>query len=169
MNSRYVDWQKEYQRDTWEYVGRDALVKTHGEYSRGNPDGVEADDGYPMMNFAYPLNNDDVSLEKIVEVCEKTNCTVIYNNEDDRYYLALTGGGMDLTQDIALAYMIADGCIEWDMLRDVYIDAPLSVSKNEYKMILTELQRQLQISISNYQSQLKRVNQNLESILDKKD
>lgn len=168
MNSRYVNWSEEYQRETWDYIGRDAMLQTYGEYSDNNPKGVDVDTGYPMMNYAYPLYNSDPGLEKIIEVCERTNCTVAYNNDEERYYLALTGGGMDLTQDIALAYIIADGCIEWDMLRDVYIDSPISVSPKDYSKILTELKRQLVISINSYKDQLSRVNENLEKIADTK-
>jgi len=64
----------------------------------------EADGYTPMMNYAYPLPNyngiygyDQLSLEEIGSVC--------LVDIGGLYYLALTGGGMDLSQDICLGYI----------------------------------------------------------------
>ena len=157
MKSVFVDWHKEYNSDRWDFVGRSTLLNHRGEWSENNQDGVDADDGYPIYNFAYPLFKSDVSEEEILAVCEKTNCTVVLNNQDDKYYLSLTGCGMDMSQDIALAYMIVDGCIDWDFLEDVYIEGPFSVSRENYHKILAELKRQLSISIDSQKTKLDRV------------
>lgn len=109
-----------------------------------------------MMNFAYPLFSEP-DEEKITKVCEETACTVVYNLQDDNYYLVLTGGGMDMSQSIALAYIIADGCIEWDMLENVYISGAFSVSEEDYRIILKEMERQLAISINNQTRKLEEV------------
>jgi hypothetical protein len=110
----------------------------------------DPDAGYPMVNCAYPLeyfNGDEKTIRRITR---NTNCTVIYNFDEGRYYLALTGAGMDLSQDIAKAYMLAQGFIPWDMLYDVYKAGPLSVSKTWYQTILLQLRAQLvsQITIN---------------------
>ena len=157
MKSIYVDWMKEFSKDNWEFVGRRALEDGRGEWADDNPDGINEDEGYPIYNFAYPLFRDQIDDQVILRVCEETNCTVVYSNERDKYYLALTGCGMDFTQDIALAYLIADGCIDWDMLSDVYIAGPLSVGRKEYLRILRELDRQLKISIGNQKRRLEEV------------
>jgi hypothetical protein len=81
--------------------------------------------------------------------------------QDDTYYLALTGGGIDLSQSIALAYILCDGCIAWDMLEDIYISGAFSVSEEEYQIILKELERQLEISIGNHKAKLKKVREQL--------
>jgi hypothetical protein len=112
------------------------------------------------MNYAYPLFSEP-DEEKIAKICEETSCTVVYNLQDDTYYLALTGGGMDLSQSIALAYIIADGCIEWELLNDVSISGAFSVSEEEYQIILKELERQLSISIGNHKAKLKKVREQL--------
>lgn len=158
MKSIHIDWASEWGKDKWDFVGRSALESIRGEWSEDNQDGINEDDGYPMMNYAYPLFSSEISEEKILDVCDNTSCTVVYNNEDDTYYLSLTGGGRDLSQDIALAYIIVDGCIDWDMLQDVYISGALSVSKENYFRILNELKRQLGIQIGNFQERLNRVN-----------
>jgi len=61
----------------------------------------ESIDGYePIYNYVYQLQTTP-SEETILKIALKTNCCVMYNNEDDKYYLSLTGCGMDLSQDIA--------------------------------------------------------------------
>jgi hypothetical protein len=68
---------------------------------------------------------------------------------------------MDLSQSIALAYIIADGCIDWDLIENVYISGAFSVSEEEYQTILKEMERQLTISIDNHKAKLKKVREQL--------
>ena len=161
MKSVFVDWTNENICQKWEFVGRDVLLEKKGERSEKNQNGIDEDDGYPIYNFAYPLFKNRIDKDDIFKACEETNCTVVYNTEDDRYYLALTGCGMDLSQDIASAYIIVDGCIDWDFLDSVYISKPLSVSKPNYFKILKELERQLRITIENSQSKLNEISSKL--------
>ena len=149
-------------RDNWEFVGRQVLEEARGEWAEDNPNGVDEDEGYPIYNYAYPLFRDEIGDETVLKVCEKTNCTVVYNRQDGRYYLALTGCGMDMSQCIALAYLIVDGCIDWDMLKDVYIAGPLSVGKEAYGRILSELDRQLGLAVGNLQTRHEEVKKRLE-------
>ena len=72
---------------------------------------------------------------------------------------------MNLSQDIALAYIIADGCIEWDMIENVSVSGAFSVSKEDYQIILSELERQLTISIDNQTRKLKEVTEQLKNDL----
>ena len=61
---------------------------------------VPSGDG-PMMNYFYPLPNlDESDAAKLVDTCL---CVVAVGDETG---LALTGGGMDLTWEIAEAYML---------------------------------------------------------------
>ncbi len=161
MKSMYVDWMSEFSKDDWEFVGRRVLRETHGEWSEDNPEGVSDDDGYPIYNFAYPLYSDQIDDQVILRVCEETGCTVVYRECEDKYYLALTVCGMDRSQDIALAYLIADGCIDWDMLEDVYLAGPLSVGKKDYLGLLRELDRQMKIAMGNLESRHKEVKEKL--------
>lgn len=167
MKSMHVDWASEYCNDTWEFVGRHVLEEEKGLWSADNPEGISEDDGYPIYNYAYPLFSDSIENKLILRVCEETNCTIVCDTKDDSYYLALTGCGMDLSQDIALAYMIVDGCIDWDFLESVYISGPLSVSKSNYIKILKELERQFDVSIHNHKSRLNQVKEKLLDYSDK--
>ncbi len=157
MKSMHVDWSKEFGGSTYEFVGRRVMEEKKGEWSEENHDGLSGDDEMPMMNYAYPIFNDSPTDKEIFKVCDNTNCTVVYNTDKDCYYLALTGGGMDLSQDIAYAYMLIDGCIDWDMLNEVYKSGPLSQGKSVYLKIMKELKRQYKTKIDNYTRDLQTV------------
>ncbi|MDD5599745.1 MAG: hypothetical protein PHV82_17505 [Victivallaceae bacterium] len=175
MKSIHVDWSDENIYQYWDFVGAEIVYHKenlrlqqcpHGNHNLEHcfecncfPD-ERRNDNLPSMNFAYPLEFEP-SEDIIYRVCNETNCTVVRQISSDYYFLALTGGGMNLSQDIALAYIIAEGCIQWEMLEDVYIGGPFSVSKEKYQLILTELRRQLKVSISNQISKLREVKKQL--------
>ncbi|MCK4983736.1 MAG: hypothetical protein KAS17_12475, partial [Victivallaceae bacterium] len=175
MKSTYVNWSSEDAYRIWDFVGAELMYNKELEKlshcSHGNkekeychtcecyPDDTHQDNK-PVVNYVYPLFSKP-DEEKIIKVCEETSCTVVYNSQDDNYYLALTGCGMNLSQDIALAYIIADGCIEWDFIENVCISGAFSVSKEDYQIILSELERQLTISIDNQTRKLKEVTEQL--------
>lgn len=160
MKVRFVNWTVAYNSEEWEFSGAEAMFYDAEERQENgedvNPD-LAYDENIPILNFIYPLYSKSLSQEKILEVCSRTACTVIFDKMSDSYYLALTGAGMDFSQDIALAYIIADGCIDWDFLEEVYVDGPLSLSREDYEIVLKELKRQLAISICNRQDRLGRV------------
>lgn len=66
---------------------------------------MEDEEWIPMMNFIYPLPDDWTPPENIKKLFEDIALTVVYVIEDDQYYLALTGGGMDLSWDICKAHI----------------------------------------------------------------
>ncbi len=142
MESRYVDWWEAFKGNEWDCLGRHVMEEKNGEWSEDNPEGLEGDDYVPIYNYAYPLGLSSLDENKIIRICTETSCTLAYNTEEDSLYLALCGCGMDLSQDIALAYMIAYsygneeyGRIPDHMLFDVYKLSPLSVSKEQFKHI----------------------------------
>jgi hypothetical protein len=142
MESRYVDWREAFKGDEWDCLGRYLMEEQKGEWSENSPEGLEGDDYIPIYNFAYPLDLDCLDEDKIIRICTETSCTVVKNMEEDSLYLALCGCGMDFSQSIALAYMIAYareyeryGRIPDHMLFDVYQSGALSVGQIEYKYI----------------------------------
>lgn len=164
MNSRWVDWTEE----KWEFVGRNVMEERLGEWSKDNENGIQEDDGYPIMNFAYPIDCGTPYDDRIFRVCDETCCTVVYNNVEDCYYLALTGGGMNLSQSIALAYMIVNagseeeyGIVDWSMIDEVYISERLSIGKRQYQILLETLKRQYQTSILRAENTIKTINEQL--------
>jgi len=92
-------------------------------------------DGYePIYNYVYPLETTP-SDEDILKVALNTNCCVMYNTEDDKYYLSLTGCGMNLSQDIALSYVLIENWIPEDLLFNVCSQEGLSISKENFKIL----------------------------------
>jgi len=73
--------------------------------------------------------------EKILQVVERTVCTVMENTETGEWFLTLCGGGMDLSQDIALAYHIMDKWLPLELLQRVCTQPGLSISKEEFRTI----------------------------------
>lgn len=70
----------------------------------------DGEDYAPMMNYLYPLPGLDHEPAKAQTLIEDTNCVVVLvQDPNDDYpatpYLALAGGGMDLSWDICLAYI----------------------------------------------------------------
>ena len=60
----------------------------------------------PMMNYAYPVNiRDDMDLNTAARTLIDLPLTLIENIDDGEYFLALTGGGMDLSDKICQAYI----------------------------------------------------------------
>jgi hypothetical protein len=67
----------------------------------------------PMMNYLYPLPNDferdmqnmfgESWRSRIKKVLENT--TIVYFEESGEYFMALTGGGMDLSWEICESYV----------------------------------------------------------------
>lgn len=91
----------------WNFIGRDVAIEKFGDAEDGakGDNAVQADGFYPMMNYAYPIYRRP-SDEEILAVQDQTCLTVVENNETGDFFLALCGGNMDLSQDIALAYVL---------------------------------------------------------------
>lgn len=165
----YVDWSV--YDEKWEMVGRNRmydLITTEGskqnkeareQYDEGLDIEVIADEvadqEIPMMNYAYPLQIEP-SDEKIVEVCERTACTVVYNNDTDEYFLALCGGGMDLSQDIALAYIIAQTWLPLSLISQVSSQKGLSKSGETFEEIRKAIIDQTKMEISRLEETIKK-------------
>ena len=146
MESRYVDWWEAFKDDEWDCLGRYVMEEQKGEWSEDNPEGIDYDDYMPIYNYAYPLHLSSLDENKVIRICEETNCTVVNNTEEDELYLALCGCGMNMSQSIALAYMIAYsfgdneyGRIPDHMLFDVYKSGALSVSRKKFRHIIKAL------------------------------
>jgi len=61
-----------------------------------------------MMNYIYPLpDNFEIESKDLKKLVKKMSAlTVVYLTDEDRYFLALTGGGMDLSWEICEGYII---------------------------------------------------------------
>lgn len=178
MFSIHVDWEN-YQEKGWENIGRSIVEENCKHKENGQSDynmrysgycekcGFSEDSCQPMMNYAYLLETtpDD---NKILEVCKKTNCTVMHKDDEDAYYLTLTGGGMDLSQDIALAYNILERWIPLELALSVSTQDGLSTSGKDFRQVMRACKESIKKDISNGKDRLKRINEALKESLSKK-
>jgi len=177
MFSISVDWSNYYESG-WENVGRSIAREncTHfdDDGSCNNMDysgycekcGFYEDSCEPMMSFAYPLETEPEN-DAILEVCQKTNCTVMYNTEEDRHYLALCGGGMDLSQDIAFAYLICEKWIPFDLATQVCTQPDLSISGKNFRKVMRAVRSSLKNHTYHAKRQIKNINESIKESLQK--
>jgi hypothetical protein len=112
----------------------------------------ESLDSYaPMMNYAHILETKPEE-DKILDVALKTNCSIMFDNEKDVYYIALNGGGMDLSQDIGLAYVILENWIPEDLINQISRQEGLSISKEDFKTLKKEIVKQSQTYSERYKT-----------------
>lgn len=151
--------------ETWNYVGRELEISKRGEWSERRQNGVGEDDYYPMMNYCYPLYKAPTDSE-IFKVHRLTSCTVV--EKDGDYYLALTGGGMDLSQDIALAYYICQRWIPYELAIEVNTQPNLSQYGIYYRRTMRAVKDSLRENILSARRKIKEINKGIkESMGDK--
>lgn len=105
--------------------------------------GYGEDSLIPMMNFIYPLECSSFDEDKIKKVCDKTNCTLMENTESGEFFLTLCGGGMDLSQDIALAYHILERWIPYELCINVCTQKNLSVGGKDWNVLNRAMRQSL--------------------------
>ena len=96
-----------------------------------------------------------------MKVVKETNCTVIENTETGEWFLALTGGGMDLSQDIALAYLIVQGWIPTALAYNVSTQPCLSVSGKDWLLIMEDIKKRLGFGRDNYEQRIQEINRRI--------
>lgn len=155
--SHFIDWHDEYRDhpDRWVNHGRRVAEEscthktqdTDGETNMRYSGWCEECDFYedscePMMNYGYPLNflpQDD----KILRIVKETCLTVMENQDTGESFLALCGGGMNLSQSIAHAYLLAGERIPTELAFEVCTQPCLSIGKKEYRLIMRECKKEL--------------------------
>lgn len=73
----------------------------------------------PMMNFYWPVDVSDVEGAAMAIYNHAGNTSLIYLNDLDKYAIVLTGGGMDLSWDIAAAYVCCGDVPPAELLRNL--------------------------------------------------
>jgi len=145
--------------EQWENIGRGVMREYYEEHpEKAEEDGHDVEDGEvkyldevldnyePMMNYAYLLRCEP-DRDDVLRVCQETNLTVMYKDSEEEYYLALTGGGMDLSQDIARAYQILDTWLPTALLREVCKQPELSVHGEAWLEMAEQIRKQMMMEI----------------------
>jgi hypothetical protein len=170
MASINIDWSEELKDcEKWVNHGRVAIEegcthKTQDKYGDTEEDketnmrysgyceecGHYEDTASPMMNFGHILDIKP-DEEEILEVVNETNCTIMENTETGEYFIVLCGCGMDLSQDIALAYIVIQKHIPIDLINSICKQKGLSQSEKNFERIRKSIIETIDISISNLQ------------------
>jgi len=155
-----IDWQEEYKNnpDRWINHGRQALENACTHYTRDKDKdgetnmryggwceecGVGEDDAMPMMNYAYPLYCDP-SEEDILKVVQQTCLTVMENNDTGEFFLVLCGGGMDLSQDIGLAYLLTDKRIPFALAMAICTQPNMTINGKEFRRVMRACKEEIE-------------------------
>jgi hypothetical protein len=149
-----VDWSEDF--EDWENNGRQILDdncnhktqdkdsskenrETNLRYSGHCEECYVSEDAcQPMMNYAYPLEITPTD-EAVLKVVKNTCLTIMYKVDEGKYYLALCGGGMDLSQQIGLAYIFCEKWIPEELYRNISTQKDLSVSGEDWKTLRYEM------------------------------
>ena len=96
----------------------------------------------PMISYGYPLSflPED---NKILQIIKETCLTVMENQDTGECFLVLCGGGMDLSQSIAYAYLLAGERIPDELVFEVCTQPCLSVGTKAYYRIMRECKKEL--------------------------
>jgi len=97
------------------------------------------------MNYLYPLDYTYQDIEsRALEVAKETNCVLVQNTETEEWFLTLTGGGMDLSPSIGLAYVIAQTWLPRDLLHELKAGwCKDSLSEKNFKRLRKVIREQL--------------------------
>ena len=155
--------------DNWENLGRDILNEncTHKTQDGSKEKDtnliysgwcdecdVSIDSCEPIMNYAYKLGGEPTD-ENILKIVQKTCLTVMRKIDTDETFLVLCGGGMNLSQQIGLAYLFADGYIPKELLREISTQKGLSVNGKEWTFLRNAIIKQLKQETENLKGFLK--------------
>ena len=141
-----VDWSN-YMEDGWENEGCRVLRNScnHKQLEEENwceECDISEDSCEPIMNYAYPLETTP-NEEDILKVVKNTCLTVM--EKDGSYFLALCGGGMDLSQDIALGYVLIKNWIPENLIGEISKQKGLSVGGEDWKLLRSKVIEQLNL------------------------
>ena len=140
MNAISIDWRDEYENFDLECPN----IENHEEDDESCD---VCENGYvqPMMNYIYPMDYtySDIRSRRL-EVAQKTDCVLVQNINTDEWFLTLTGGGMDLSPSIGLAYVIAQSWLPRDLLHELNAGwCKDSLSEKNFKRLRKAMKEQL--------------------------
>lgn len=143
IDKRQVDWQKEF--EDWDL----SCPFCHGEDEQ-----EECEDCYgtgfvePIWNTVWEIGflggRDVISEETVKEVIRETNCLVLFNHEEGKWYLTLSGCGMDLTPELCYAWLLLG--FEWlplEWAESLHVDYAANLSRGKFDRVLEEARKTL--------------------------
>jgi len=180
MASIMIDWSEPDEAGKWENCGQRVLRETleSPEHTQFKEVAKELDvleeggeslvpyyeetiNSYsdPMMNYGYLLETEPKD-EDVLKVVLNTNCSVMYNSETEEHFIVLCGGGMDLSQDIAISYVWLEKWIPEDLITQVCKQRGLSIGGGRFD----ELKKAILEQAENYEGRFKRLREDWKNL-----
>ena len=160
--THFIDWHDEFRQhpDRWLNHGRRVAEYSckHKTQNKDSEDRRETNMLYsgwceecdfyedscePMMNYGYPLYGLP-DADKILKIIQKTCLTVMENEDTREFFLVLCGGGMDLSQSIAHAYLLAGQRVPDELAFEVCTQPCLSVGRKDYFQVMRACKEELE-------------------------
>jgi hypothetical protein len=116
----------------------------------------------PMMNYRYPIDDKWFNADGARRIADLPLC-IVMDNADEEVYLALTGGGMDLSWEICEAY-VRLGC-----LPPSHFELPAMAGKKlteRTALVLTAVERSNDVLTGWAQSRKERTSRLLATIIE---
>lgn len=162
IEKRQVDWEKEL--EDWDLIC---------PFCEGDPEKLEEDtcghceNGYvaTYWNTVWGLDRhyqDDIGKESQRMIMEETGCLLLFNREEERWYLTLGGCGMDLSPALALAFALIDVWIPYDLAMNTHSDWGYMkhvVGEKMAKRLVKEVIKSLELYKRNEDRQLEKFKQ----------
>ena len=152
IEKRRVDWEKEF--EDWDLT----CPFCGGEYEKKDGEYCEhCNGGYveTYWNIVWGLDRpyqDDIGKKEQKMIEEETGCLLLYNHEEEKWYLTLGGCGMDLSPALALAFALIDTWIPEGILEGLYTDwtyIKYVVGEKGAKRLVKEVIKSLEMYKSN--------------------
>lgn len=171
--SIYQDMQEVWNNpEEWINHGRDILLASckHKKGVEGEGWCEKCDIGEeaatPMMNYIYPLELSDFEESKILKVVKETNCTILEKESTGQWFIALCGGGMDLSQDIGYSFVILETWLPSDLLREVCKQPLFSLGRKQYRILAKSVIKQCKMESDKNKIKAKEWGESLKALSD---
>lgn len=98
----------------------------------------------PMMNYGHIITYDGMITDAVrLKIAKETACVLVQNNKTDRWFIALMGGGMDLSPHIAYAYFLAQKWLPLDLLEELRAEwCKIELSKEKFEELRAVVKQQ---------------------------
>ena len=160
MTTEYSISVSDWNYESWEFIGRHLEEEKRGEWADDNEDDISEDSYYPTMLYAYPLY-DCPTDEQIFQIHEKTCLTVVQNIESEEYYLALCGGGMNFSQDIGMAYIIAEDHIPYALAEMISKQPNLTQYRKDFRQVMKYCLKAMVLNVSSAKRQIREIKESI--------
>lgn len=108
-------------------------LEEKAEYVRSSGDLYHLMDAYyPIMSYVHVLQYEPRD-DDIADVAKNAPNVVVIKDGDGNYFLGLSGGGMDLSEELAYAYMVIDRDVPKCFRID---DKPYCINEEAHKALV---------------------------------